>query len=237
MRFWIPAVLLASLAMVARAQDDAPVFRSDVRLVRVDAQVVDASNRAITVLQAGDFRLIENGRKRQIKNFLAEDMPVDVLLLLDVSGSMRPNIELLARASNEALRVLAAGDRVAIMTFTRGTRVRLPFRENKHEVQSALTDLIERERFNGGTDIYRGMMDAIEYVEKSARQDARRAIVIVTDDQTELHRDDDAVIASLAEADTVLSALLAPNAMRSGGGYPGGGGVQWPRLPGLGGII
>lgn len=239
MRTMIPAVLLALLATGARAQDDAPVFRSDVRLVRVDVQVVDASNRAITVLQAGDFRLIENGRKRQIKNFLAEDMPVDVLLLLDVSGSMRPNIELVERASSEALRVLASGDRVAIMTFTRGTRVRLPFRENKGEVQRALSDLIERERFNGGTDIYRGMMDAIEYVEKNARQDARRAIVIVTDDRTELHRDDDAVVASLAEADTVLSALLAPDAMRNVTGYPGGGGggVQWPRLPGLGGII
>ena len=239
MKSWIPAVLLAPLAMGVWAQDDAPVYRSDVRLVRVDAQVVDASNRAITVLQAGDFRLIENGRKRQIKNFLAEDMPVDVLLLLDVSGSMRPNLERVERASSEALRVLAAGDRVAIMTFTRGTRVRLPFRENKGEVQRALSDLIERERFNGGTDIYRGMMDAIEYVEKNARQDARRAIVIVTDDQTELHRDDDAVVASLAEADTVLSALLAPNAMRSMSRYPGGGGggVQWPRLPGLGGII
>ena len=142
MRSLIAAVLLASMSVGARAQDDAPVFRSDVRLVRVDAQVVDGSNRAITVLQAGDFRLIENGRKRQIKNFLAEDMPVDVLLLLDVSGSMRPNLEVVERASSEALRVLAAGDRVAIMTFTRGTRVRLPFRENKQEVQRALSDLI-----------------------------------------------------------------------------------------------
>jgi hypothetical protein len=131
--------------------------------------------------------------------------------------------------------VLAAGDRVAIMTFDRGTKVRLPFRENKQEVQSALSSLLDRERFNGGTDILRGMMDAIEYVEKNARQDARRAIVIVTDDQTELRRDDDAVIASLAEADTVLSALLAPNAMRNVTGYPGGGrpggGIYIPSIP------
>ncbi len=230
----VAALVLATVPGL-RAQDDPPVFRSDVRLVRVDAQVVDASNKAITQMQAADFRLIENSRDRQIKNFLSEDMPVDVLLLLDVSGSMRPNLELLSRASNEALRVLAAGDRVAIMTFDRGTKVRLPFREDKQEVQSALSSLLDRERFNGGTDILRGMMDAIEYVEKNARQDARRAIVIVTDDQTELRRDDDAVIASLAEADTVLSALLAPNAMRSVTGYPGGGrtggGIYIPSLP------
>jgi len=234
-------LLLAAVALLpaqepasAPPHDDTPTFHSDVRLVRVDAQVVDAANKTIRDLRARDFRLIENGRNRQIKNFLAEDMPVDVLLLLDVSGSMRPNLELLERASNEALRVLAPGDRVAIMTFGRGTRVRLPFRENKQEVQSALTRLLDQERFNSGTDIYRGMMDAIEYIQKDARQDARRAIVIVTDDQTELHRDDDAVVASLAEADTVLSALLAPDAMRNVRSYPGGGGgggIYIPSIP------
>lgn len=237
----IAALLVAATAALpaqeppATAQHDyTPTFRSDVRLVRVDAQVVDSANKTILDLRARDFRLIENGRHRQIKNFLAEEMPVDVLLLLDVSGSMRPNVEHLERASSEALRVLASGDRVAIMTFGRSTRVRLPFRENKQEVQSALTRLLDQERFNSGTDIYRGMMDAIEYVENNARADARRAIVIVTDDQTELDRDDNAVIASLAEADTVLSALLAPDAMRNVSRYPGGGGgggIYIPSIP------
>ena len=69
-------------------------------------------------------------------------------------------------------------------------------------LQNALASLIERERFNGGTDIFRGMMDAIEYVQKNARQEARRAIIIVTDDRTGGHRDDDAVISSLGEAAT-----------------------------------
>jgi VWFA-related protein len=235
MKISIPVALILAALPGVRAQEDPTVFRSDVRLVRVDAQVVDASNKTIPDLRAGDFRLVENGRPRQIKNFLAEDMPVDVLLLLDVSGSMRPNLEILERASSEALRVLAPGDRVAIMTFNRGTRIRLAFRENKQEVQAALSALLFNERFNGGTDIYRGMMDAVEYVEKNARADARRAIIIVTDDQTELHRDDAAVIASLAEADTVLSALLAPNAMRNGSRYPsgggGGGGIYIPSIP------
>lgn len=240
----LTAALLVAAAATLPAQEptnqppheDTPTFHSDVRLVRVDAQVVDAANKTILDLRARDFRLIENGRNRQIKNFLAEEMPVDVLLLLDVSGSMRPNLEHLERASNEALRVLASGDRVAIMTFGRNTRVMLPFRESKQEVQSALTRLLDQERFNSGTDIYRGMMDAIEYIEKNARADARRAIIIVTDDQTELHRDDAAVIASLAEADTVLSALLAPDAMRNvrshpSGGGGGGGGIYIPSIP------
>src|SRR6266542_6336334 len=77
-----------------QAQD--VVFRSDVALVRVDAQVLDRSNRAVTGLSAADFVLREEGRQQEIRNFASENMPVDVLLLLDVSASMRPHVETIA---------------------------------------------------------------------------------------------------------------------------------------------
>ena len=73
------------------ASDDELVFRSDVSLVRVDAQVVDRDSRAVTGLRVGDFIIRDEGRPQQIRNFARENMPVDVLLLLDVSGSMRPH--------------------------------------------------------------------------------------------------------------------------------------------------
>ena len=44
-------------------------------------------------------------------------MPIDILLLLDVSASMRPHVERMADAAHDALRVLADNDRVAIMVF------------------------------------------------------------------------------------------------------------------------
>src|SRR5215210_2469334 len=106
------------------------VFRSDVALVRVDAQVVDRNNRAITGLQVEDFVLRQGGQKREIRNFEAEDMPMDVLFLLDVSGSMQPHVQRVASAAEQALRVLGPDDRVGIMVFDRSTRVRMPFRKN-----------------------------------------------------------------------------------------------------------
>ena len=98
--------LLCALAIGPLAGDDDLVFRSDVSLVRVDAQVVDASNRAIIHLHAGDFVLRENGREVPIRNFASENMPVDVLFLLDVSGSMRPHVQRIADASGQALTEL-----------------------------------------------------------------------------------------------------------------------------------
>jgi len=223
------------------AGDDEAVFRSDVSLVRVDAQVVDAGNRAITRLRAGDFILREDGRNVPIRNFASEDMPVDVLFLLDVSASMRPHVQRIADASGQALTVLGREDRMGIMVFDRYTRVRLPFSRNPQDVQREFDRLLRQERFNGGTDITRAMLDAADYIQREGRRDARRAIVILTDDQTEFDRDDRAVGRALARADAVMCALIAPDASqynRGGGGQrPGGWGNSGGMGGPLGGII
>jgi VWFA-related protein len=232
--------LLCALAIGPLAADDDLVFHSDVSLVRVDAQVVDSSNRAIIHLHAGDFVLRENGREVPIRNFASENMPVDVLFLLDVSGSMRPHVQRIADASGQALTELGNNDRMGIMVFDRNTRVRLAFNSNRDAVQREFDRLLRDERFNGGTDITRAMLDAADYIRENGRRDARRAIVILTDDQTEFDRDDEAVGRALGHSNAVMCALIAPDAMQNrgnrGGGRQGGwggGGLGG----GLGGVI
>ena len=235
------SILMSALALCIPAWAQDPiVFRSDVSLVRVDAQVVDHDNRAITHLQADDFVVREEGRPAPIRNFASENMPIDVLFLLDVSASMRPHVQRIADASGQALTVLGKDDHMAIMVFDRYTRVRLPFSGNHQEVQRAFDHLLRQEGFNGGTDITRAMLDAADYIRREGRQEARRAIVILTDDETEFNRDEAAVSRALARADAVMCALIAPDAM-AGQRYPGGGGGQrrgtWGSGGGLGGPL
>jgi VWFA-related protein len=219
------SLALGGALLFAAPGDDDLVFRSDVSLVRVDAQVVDSSNRAITHLNAEDFSLRVNGKVVPIRNFASENMPVDVLFLLDVSASMRPHVQRIADASGQALTVLGKDDRMGIMVFDRSTRVRLSFNSSRQEVQRGFDRLLREERFNGGTDITRAMLDAADYIRREGRRDARRAIVILTDDATEFNRDDQGVGRALARADAVMCALIAPDATDYGR-YPGGGGGQ-----------
>jgi VWFA-related protein len=218
------------------AGDDDLVFHSDVSLVRVDTQVVDSSNRAIIHLHATDFVLREDGKVVPIRNFASENMPVDVLFLLDVSGSMRPHVQRIADASGQALTELGNNDRMGIMVFDRSTRVRLALSSDRQAVQREFDRLLRDERFNGGTDITRAMLDAADYIRREGRRDARRAIVILTDDRTEFDRDDEAVERALTRADAVMCALIAPDATpygNRGGGRRGG----WGGGPGLGGPL
>jgi len=214
-------LLAAHKAAVATTPaDDPPVtFRSDVSLGRVDAQVVDGGSHPIRGLRVQDFILRVDGKPQEIRNFQSEKMPVDVVLLLDVSRSMEPHIRRVTTASHQALRALGDQDRIATMVFDRFTRLRIPFRPSRLYADRELESVLDRETFEGGTDITAGLLDTASYVELNARRDARRAIVIVTDDQTERSRNEAAVLRALARADSVLSALVAPDALHTGTAY------------------
>ncbi|MGE5570059.1 MAG: VWA domain-containing protein [Rhodospirillales bacterium] len=222
MNYVLPSLVLAFSAACLPGAGDDFVFRTDVSLVRVDAHVLDRDSRTLSGLGPEDFVLIDNGRRREISHFAREAMPVDVVLLLDVSGSMRPHVERIAAASRKALRVLGNDDRVAIMVFDRETRVRMSFRNSRGGVEREFDRLLDQETFDGGTDITRGLLDAAAYVGSRGRSDARRAVVILTDDQTERDRDEERVSRALLRADAVLMALIAPDAMGRMWRSPGG---------------
>jgi hypothetical protein len=144
---------------------------------------------------------------------------------------MRPHVQRIADAAHQALRMLGEDDRVAIMVFDRQTRLTLPFQKSRMEVEREFERLLDQETFRGGTDITRSLFDAASYVGREARREARRAIVILTDDQTEFDRDEEGVSRALVRADAVLSLLLAPAmypwASPGGSRIPQGGG-SWP---------
>src|SRR5579884_3628977 len=235
LRLALPALL--AIAGCALAMDDPAVFKTDVALSRVDAQVLDREGHAVTGLQLRDFVLRVDGKVVPIRNFASENKPIDILLLLDVSGSMQPHVQRIASAAQQALSVLADHDRIAVMVFDTHTRVRLPFTGSHQDVTRELNRLLRWEHFDGGTHITRALLDAANYMQREARQDARRAIVILTDDETQDEEDEPRVEGALARANAVLSFLQAPYEVPSvygggprphgtwggGGGWPGGG--------------
>src|SRR5215471_3854019 len=131
MRYLVCLALFAAARGSAAADEEStPVFRSEVSVGRIDALVLDRSQHPISGLLKEDFVLRQDGKIIPIREVGYEDLPVDVLLLLDVSGSMQVHVQKVANASHQALAVLGNQDRVGIMVFDTHTRIRLPLRQD-----------------------------------------------------------------------------------------------------------
>ncbi len=111
-------LLLSILAAgVFRASADDVVFRSDVALARVDAQVLDRDNRAVTGLTAADFIVREDGVQREVLRVEPATTPIEITLVLDTSDAADPYIPDMRQALSEFVKETAKGNEMAVTTF------------------------------------------------------------------------------------------------------------------------
>lgn len=190
-----------------------PVFRAGVSYVRVDVQVVNGK-RPVTDLLKEDFRVLDEGSPQTIEYFGREAEPLWVVLLLDVSGSMRPRVQEMGAAAREALRVLGPGDRVAVMLFGSQTKLTREFTSSYDEASSAILSASREKSLTAGSSINPAIVEAANYIgEKAANQPGRRAVVILTDNEGLNYQvNDEKTLAALLEADTVLNGIVSGKA-------------------------
>ena len=110
---WAAAVGAALL----RAQAPAVTFSATTDVVLVPVWVKEGE-RTISGLTAVDFELLDNGVSQDIQFATTESQPVDVTVVLDVSGSLSgASFEALKAGVNEITESLAPTDRVRLLSF------------------------------------------------------------------------------------------------------------------------
>jgi VWFA-related protein len=190
------------------------VFRAGVALVKVDVQVTDRKGRLVRDLAAGDFRVLDEGEPRPIVHFGREAEPLDLLLLLDVSGSMTRSLEQMAGMARAALQPLGPGDRVAVMLFSREAAVRRDFGDDFAAVQAEIRQAVRERELGSGTEMNKAIIAAARHAGAQPPR-GRRAILVVTDNISLNYQvPDEEVIRALYAADAVLNAILIGNQKR-----------------------
>jgi len=110
-------VVSMTMAVVAREQQ-LPTFRSVTHTVAVDVSVFDRQ-RAVLALTAKDFDVQDNGVRQTISGVVPNNLPLDVRLLFDTSGSIsKDDLERYRRAMVRVAEALRPEDRVEILTFS-----------------------------------------------------------------------------------------------------------------------
>ncbi len=136
--------LLTELPLYAAAQGresakDEEVIRINVQLVQVDAQVLEKkTGSAIGSLGKEDFQLYEDGVQQKIAELSRDQLPLSVVLLFDLTDSVRPVLRQLGNGALEALQHLKPEDEVAVMVYAKSAQLLQDFSTNRELVVSAI---------------------------------------------------------------------------------------------------
>ena len=190
-------------------QGQTPTYRTSVADVQVDAEVVDGQ-RQVGGLTQQDFMIFDENRPQQIVYFGHSSVPLEVVLLLDVSGSVQKYLKDIAAIATSALRKLTEQDQVSVMVFSRDTWIEQSMTNDPDEIAQAIEKAAHEQPFGSGTRIHAAIQSAASFLERNRQaRMQRRAILIVTDNDGMsygVRRED--VLRSLYTADAVLDAIV-----------------------------
>lgn len=168
----VPVPLAASIGQA--------VFKSGVDLVALTVTVPDGRSGYITGLTREDFVVFEDGIQQDLSFFAAEEVPLDLALLVDASSSMQDKMELVRAAASGFIRTLGAQDRAAIIAFNSGLREIQSLTSDRAVLESA----IRKTEARGGTHLYNAVYVMLKEVVQNQRRDGdvrRRALVVLSD--------------------------------------------------------
>jgi Ca-activated chloride channel family protein len=222
----LPMVFLGGYASPHAAQD---TLKVTVDLVNVQFSVTDRHGRFMPGLTAQDFKIEEDGRRQEIRNFAREnELPLTLALLIDTSPSVRPVFEeekITAVGFLES--ILRQKDLALVIGFDREVTLVQDYTENTNSLRRAIQGL----EIGGGTSIYDAIYLACN--EKLRDEAGRKAIILISDgeDTTSKLKLTEALVAA-HQSDTVIYAIS--NAVPGGffygrrgrlGGFGGGGDI------------
>ena len=170
------AVLTDGSRLVDSVRTEAAGFAPvvDVEVVQVAATVSDGKGRLVKGLGRGAFRVFEDGREQEITHFIGADAERELVVAVDMSGSMGPAM---ARCRESVKRFLASIrpiDPVTLLAFNDSV-----FTVSRREAApEARLRAVDRLRAWGSTAFYDAVLRGLDLLE---RHRGRRALVLFTD--------------------------------------------------------
>ena len=150
------------------------VERVDVDVVQVTVTVADGHGKFVRHIPQSAFHVFEDGHAQAISHFASEDVPLELVAAIDISGSMAPAMPKLKKAVKEFLGEVPPRDQVTLLGFN----------DSIFTLTRKATDPAERAKAVdrlapwGSTALYDVLLRGVEML---GRQTGRKAFVVFTD--------------------------------------------------------
>jgi Ca-activated chloride channel homolog len=178
---------------------DIPGFTdsSSVETVLVPFVATDRSGRFVKGLQRTAVRVLEDNEPQTISYFESEEVPLEMVMAIDISGSMAPASGQLRQALKAFLAAFRPSDRVTLVAFNHQVYVLLRQSTDRAALAATVDSLV----FAGGTALYDATLASLDLLGSEVQ---RRAVLVFTDGDDQ---------GSLATAEPVERRLRASDAV------------------------
>jgi Ca-activated chloride channel family protein len=184
MQVWKPiaggAALAAamSIALIAQ-QPQGPTFKAGTQVVSIFATVTDAQKRLVPSLTQDDFLVFDNEKPQPVIYFDNSIRPINVVVMLDTSGSMTLTIDLLKQAAEQFLLRLLPEDKGRVGAFNDKIQFNARWSNDRDQM---ITDAKNLD-FGNGTRLWDAAGASLDELKNI---DGRKVILLFTDgDDTE----------------------------------------------------
>ncbi len=155
-----------------------PVFTSDVRMVNLAVAITDAKGHPVTGLGTGDFDVVEDGVPQKLAFTGSEEVPFNLAILLDLSGSTRRNRPAMKEAARRFIEIARPQDRVAAYALANESLYIVShLTPDRAQLRAAIEAIPE---VSGGTPLYDAIV--LSYFEEFHRRPGERNALIVISD-------------------------------------------------------
>jgi VWFA-related protein len=155
-----------------------PVFSADVRMVNLSVAVTSATGQPVTGLKPDEFEVLEERVPQNPASVKSEEVPFNLVLLLDLSGSTRDHREAMKQVARRFAGIARPQDRLAVYALANSLfYVISRLTTDRADVLEKITAIPMVE---GQTPLYDSMVLSISE-ELLRRPEERNALIVITD--------------------------------------------------------
>ncbi|CAN5449450.1 hypothetical protein BH20ACI1_BH20ACI1_21180 [soil metagenome] len=179
------------------------------QIKKVLVRVLDTDNRAVSDLTKKDFEISEAGEKREILSVEPTNAPFNLVLLLDVSGSIDNYVDFIRKTARNFVNTVNPNDKVAIIIFNEDVKTLSTFTTDKGKLSESL-DTFDA---GGGTAYYDALAYTLAETLRSLNGE-RTAVVVLSDgDDNRSFLPFDALLGSIQESGALVYPLYVPSGL------------------------
>lgn len=199
------AAITLAVGFAATEARQAPTFTASADVVTVGVSVSRAG-RPVRDLRLGDFTVTDNGIPQQLDGISYESLPIDLTVVLDVSGSVTASVlEQLRGAIADVRRSLQPQDRLRLVTVSMLVRRAVDFADPEASLDAAFAGVTP----GGGSAVFDALAVALA---SGGSPDRRQLIILFSDglDTTSISSPEVLLAVARATTPTVSVVLATP---------------------------